>query len=81
MLGEQEKAGRDEVMARLDQAGIETRPLFYPLNQMPPYYDADLKVPNATSCSARGFNLPTHEHLSTDDLARVVDTLTIALDS
>ena len=81
MLGDGEKAKRDDVMARMDAAGIETRPLFYPLNQMPPYYDADLKVPNATSCSARGFNLPTHEHLSDDDLARVVETLTAVLDA
>lgn len=80
MLDEAETVDRDTVMARLDQAGIETRPLFYPLNQMPPYFDADLQVPNATSCAARGFNLPTHERLTSADVERVCAALKTALD-
>lgn len=70
---------RDAIMRHLDHNGVETRPVFYPLNQMPPYFDADLSVPAATSCAARGMNLPTHEHLSADDIGRVCDALANAL--
>lgn len=71
---------RDQIMAHLDGQGIETRPVFYPLNQMPPYFDADLSVPSATACAARGMNIPTHEHLTLDDIHRVCDALSLALE-
>lgn len=71
---------RDSVMSMMDADGIETRPVFYPVNEMPPYYQPDLHVPNAAYSSSRGINLPTHEHLTDSDLERVVDSLDRALD-
>ncbi len=79
MLRQGDAQRRDAVMRYMDDAGIETRPVFYPLNQMPPYLDADLIVPNAVSCAARGMNLPTHEHLSVEDIHRVCDVLERAI--
>lgn len=70
---------RDDVMAKMEVDGIETRPVFYPVNQMPPYFDDKLNVPNAVLCATRGINLPTHELLSDSDLDRVCESLTKAL--
>jgi len=52
---------RDAFMARLGKAGIETRPLFYPLHEMPPYraYAGNRAFPNATHLSAHGLSLPS----------------------
>lgn len=75
MLGEKSKVSRDEAMLKLEVMGIETRPIFYPLNQMPPYYDSLLDVPNAVFCGAQGINLPTHELLTEEDIERVCKSL------
>lgn len=69
---------RDAMMAALDAAGIETRPVFYPMHVMPPYRD-DGDYPVADDWSARGMNLPTHQGLTRDDVLRVADALRQAL--
>ncbi len=80
MLGEGVEPSRDQVMARLDAAGIETRPVFYPMHALPPYAQAADDFPNAVQCSARGINLPTHAHVTADDVARIATALAEALD-
>ena len=52
---------RDAFIARLAAAGIETRPLFYPLHAMPPYraYTGNRAFPHATRLSANGLSLPS----------------------
>ena len=51
---------RNEVINQLDQRGIETRPVFYPLYQLPPYSQDNL-FPVAESWAKRGINLqPMH---------------------
>jgi perosamine synthetase len=76
MLSEQVTATRDEVMAVMDDLGIETRPIFYPMHVMPPYFDdKPNQFPNAELCSSRGINLPTHGRLTESDIDRVVDAL------
>jgi len=65
---------RDAVIEALDEAGIESRPIFYPMHVMPPYAE-DGAYPNADWCAERGINLPTHGSLSEEDLDRVVATL------
>ena len=64
---------RDELMASLAADGIETRPGFYPMHQMPPYLDAGLHAPVAEHLSNRGISLPTHGQLTEDDLAHICD--------
>jgi perosamine synthetase len=63
IIAELEGAGldRDAFMARLGKAGIETRPLFYPLHQMPPYrgHAGNREFPHATRLSAHGLSLPS----------------------
>ena len=72
-----EDVDRDQVMADMDDAGIETRPFFYPMHTLPPYHDpdGDAKFPVSTDVAARGMNLPSSATLTDDDLDYVSETL------
>lgn len=61
---------RDEFMGRLDKAGIETRPLFYPLHVMPPYgaYAGNRSFPVTTTLSDGGLSLPSAVTLTAAEL-------------
>ena len=73
---------RDQVMRDLDEAGIETRPVFWPMHVLPPYRDmTDEPFPRAEFCSSRGISLPTHGLLTENDMDRVVDALAAATES
>jgi perosamine synthetase len=67
--------GRDELMARMDADGIETRPIFYPMHVLPPHLDSSGRFPVADRVAARGISLPTHGQLTEDDVDRVVVSL------
>lgn len=69
---------RDAVMQRLDAAGIETRPVFYPMHVLPPYKE-DAAYPVADTWAQRGINLPTHQELTQADVARIAEALGDAL--
>lgn len=64
---------RNEVMAYLDQLGIETRPAFYPAHEMPPYtkYGNKTMLQNSITVSYSGFSLPSSVSLSNDEIDRV----------
>lgn len=68
---------RDEVMAGLAQASIETRPFFMPIHILPPYADArcagSLEV--TEQLSATGINLPTYNGMSDEDVQNVCQTV------
>jgi perosamine synthetase len=74
---EKQAGNRDEVMAELEQAGIEVRPLFYPMHMLPPYQAevGDNLFPVAEGISQCGFSLPTWAGLSNEDLEYVTDIL------
>jgi len=69
---------RDEVMRRLDEMGIETRPVFYPMHVLPPYKE-ESSYPVADLWSQRGINLPTHQDLTEADVDRIAHSLRTAL--
>jgi perosamine synthetase len=71
VLSEATTVDRDDLIARLEQDQIETRPVFHPLHIMPPYAHIGGHFPVAERLGARGLNLPTHPRLSRDDVARV----------
>lgn len=74
-------ADRDTVMARLKRAGIETRPVFYPIHTLPPYASADnYSCPVAEQISTRGINLPTWAGLTKDDVHCICDALAQSLE-
>ncbi len=66
---------RDEVMRRMEERGIEMRPLFYPMHIIPPYFDHMVKAPVAEKLSQRGINLPTHGNLREEQVRYIVDSL------
>ncbi|MBY4828856.1 DegT/DnrJ/EryC1/StrS family aminotransferase [Burkholderia dolosa] len=65
---------RDAVMRGLDEMGIETRPVFYPMHVLPPYME-ESTYPIADLWSPRGINLPTHQDLTRADVQRIADSL------
>lgn len=65
---------RDEMMSHLANQGIETRPIFYPMHQMPPHF-SELSFPNADRIAAQGINLPTHVGLTEDDVIFVCEKI------
>ncbi len=72
LLTDKAKISRDQLIAELNRAGIESRPLFYPLHIMPPYYDETANCPVAEGIAARGINLPTHGALKEEDIDRIL---------
>ncbi|MBL8330483.1 MAG: aminotransferase class I/II-fold pyridoxal phosphate-dependent enzyme [Rubrivivax sp.] len=68
-------ADRDPLRAHLAAAGIETRPLFYPVHTMPMYAKTYRRHPVAEDLAWRGVNLPSWPGLSDDALARICDSV------
>jgi perosamine synthetase len=68
---------RDGFMERLARAGVETRPLFYPLHDMPPYqrFTQGHAYPVTERLSANGLSLPSGVLLTDDDIDYVCDVV------
>jgi perosamine synthetase len=70
---------RDDLMAKLLLNGVETRPVFYPLHEMPPYTKyAHGEYPVATHLSRNGMSLPSSVTLTKemqDGVVRALHTL------
>ena len=68
---------RDDIMRRLGEAGIDTRPLFYPLHEMPPYktFAGNRDFAATTRLSAQGFSLPSGVGLVDDEVDYICATL------
>jgi perosamine synthetase len=65
---------RDAVCVALRERGIDTRPFFIPLHELPPYR-VDGPFPGATSLARRGINLPSGSTLSGEEISRVCSAL------
>jgi perosamine synthetase len=67
---------RDAVIAELDRAGIETRPLFPALHRQPIHEDcAALSLPVAERLAAQGLSLPSGAGLSGEQIDHICETL------
>ena len=64
---------RDELMNKLKEDGIETRPLFYPMHVMPPYFDENACCPVSEKIASNGINLPTHSSVTREDISFICD--------
>ena len=53
------KFSRDELMNRLKERNIDTRPLFYPISSFPMFKGVETNNPVAYSVPLRGINLPS----------------------
>lgn len=74
LLKDSVKISRDDLMKLLEYDGIESRPLFYPMHQMPPYYE-ESTFPISDQISARGINIPTNGTLTESDIDFICDRL------
>lgn len=63
-------SNRDALAQKLAAAGVETRPLFYPLHQLPPYTTGQtLQV--TEELSAAGISLPTYPELTDGEIDEI----------
>lgn len=65
---------RDAVIARLADAGVETRPFFYPIHTFP-WYHPEATFPVAEALSRTGINLPSSANLTEREVQTVVSHL------
>jgi len=74
-LADSAPIARDDVMQKLDELGIETRPVFYLMRSMPPYAHCPGEAPVAQKAAERGISLPTHGQMQRSDVTRVAEAL------
>ncbi|MEI7770627.1 MAG: DegT/DnrJ/EryC1/StrS aminotransferase family protein [Chloroflexales bacterium] len=70
---------RDQLIAALAEAGIETRPTFYPVHTMPMYSQHYRRLQVAEEIARRGINLPSWPDLSPEQVGYIVEQLGRAL--
>ncbi|WBB69871.1 DegT/DnrJ/EryC1/StrS family aminotransferase [Micromonospora sp. WMMD812] len=70
---------RDELARTLDLLGVDTRPFFVPIPDLPPYADAAGDHPVTADLARRGINLPTFAELSDVDVKVIIDRVRAAL--
>lgn len=70
---------RDRLMADMEAAAVETRPVFYPAHHMP-MYDTPIRLPVAEDIAARGMSVPSYPALTEADQDRVVEAFVAALE-
>lgn len=66
---------RDPLRLHLSQAGIETRPLFYPVHTMPMHSQNFRRHPVAEDLAWRGINLPSYPSLSDNQVKTICDEI------
>jgi perosamine synthetase len=77
VMGSDGAEDRSEIMAHLQERGIETRPVVHPLHTLPPYLNASQaeRFPVAERIARYGINLPTWAGLTGEDVRYVCDSL------
>ena len=60
-------------MDKLKERGVDSRPYFYPISDMPMYKDADTPVTH--KIYQEGVNLPSYFDLTQDDVKFICDSL------
>ena len=68
---------RDVVLKHLANNGIEARPVFYPLHEMPPFTTCakSMSLSNSAKVSKSGLSLPSSVSLSSSNLRYIVNVL------
>jgi len=66
---------RDELRKYLEESGIESRPVFYPVHTMSMYleYAKGMSFLNSDEISRRGITLPSYPTLNTDDITFIAN--------
>lgn len=73
ILTKQAKISRDGLIKILLEHGIESRPFFFPLHRMPPYFEekGDEKYPHAVVLSEQGISLPSYTNLPLENIKMI----------
>ncbi len=69
---------RDAVMDAMKKRQIDTRPVFYPIHEMPFYQHSDFirgTYPNSSVISREGISLPTYIGLQDEEIHYIADSL------
>jgi len=66
---------RDTFMTKLAESGVETRPTFYPIHLLPPYYEPGSNYPVAERLGAHGVSLPIHGLITEEDIEYIVERI------
>ena len=74
ILGDSQLRARDDVIARLEAAGVDARPFFYPVSSFP-MFDAAVENPVSRRLGARGINLPSYFDMTREDAEYVAGAL------
>lgn len=70
-----EDVDRNNLRDKLKEAGIETRPLFYPVHMMPMYSNKFRLHPIAEEISSMGINLPSYPELTKEQVKYICDVI------
>ncbi len=65
---------RDALMARLKERGIDSRPFFHPMHELPPYRQ-ESRFPVSVGLARSGMNLPSSLKLSKEEIERVCSAI------
>jgi perosamine synthetase len=78
-INESSSHNRDEIMEKLSEVGIESRPVFIPIYDLPPYADPNgkEKFPISHLWANKGISLPLHTKLTISDVNRVCDEVSL----
>jgi len=74
---------RDELLEKLKNFGIESRPVFFPMDEMPAFKDKAISYSNTVSknISERGFSLPSSITLNNDEINFICNSLISIIES
>lgn len=75
LLEEDAGISRDDLMLKLKEDGIDTRPFFYPMHTQPPYAENRCSLPIAEDLAKRGINLPSSPLLKEQEIEYIVQSL------
>ena len=70
---------RGQLMSAMRAQGVDSRPYFYPISDMPVFHGADTPVAHQVSCC--GLNLPSYYDLTEQDVGRVCDVFKASLNA
>ncbi len=73
ILKENEVMDRNELIGKMLKNGVETRPVFYPLHEMPPYkaYPTKSTFENADFISRNGISLPSSVNITSEEIENI----------
>lgn len=77
VLSEDAPISRDQLIEKMLKNGVETRPVFYPLHEMPPYknYPTKSHFKNSKLISKQGISLPSSVNITQEEVLNIRQSL------